>query len=113
MTVVKGKLQVFSSHVFAIGLIGDGRQYGDGMGLETTVDQTLIRGLVTARPLFVLGLSLSSFGHGLLACHIVAHGNFPPWPHPVSALPIKAGVNLARAEPVTLAAPAPGRCLSR
>ena len=34
MTVVKGKLQVFSSHVFAIGLIGDGRQYGDGMGLE-------------------------------------------------------------------------------
>ena len=28
-------------------------------GIETTVDQTLMRGLVTAGPVFVLGLSLS------------------------------------------------------
>ena len=65
MTVVKTKLQVFSSHVFATGLVGDGRQYGDGTGLEATAEQSLIRGsLVTAHPLFVLGYPCLASGLG-------------------------------------------------
>ncbi len=50
MTVVKGEINGFApglQHGFGHHLDG---QHWDGMGLETTVDQALIRGLGTARP---------------------------------------------------------------
>src|ERR671912_419815 len=55
MTVVKGERRASA----ALRLCGRSPSFdglhGDGMGLETTVDQALIRGLATALPSFVLG----------------------------------------------------------
>src|SRR5580704_6825028 len=52
---------------------------GPGTELETTVDQTLIRGLVTAFRVFVSGLSaVSRTGVGQLLGHITSDGSSPP-----------------------------------
>jgi len=50
MTVVKGEARTELPRAYGMGFILLDGLHGDGMGLETTVDQTLIRGLATARP---------------------------------------------------------------
>ena len=50
MTVVKGDTRTYAPHVFDTDLLPLMGQRGDGMGLQTTVDPALIRGLVTALP---------------------------------------------------------------
>lgn len=57
---------------------------GWGWSSETTVDQTLIRGLGTGLPCLrlgaVLGLEGGRRAHRL--GHITSDGSSPPWPHP-------------------------------
>src|SRR5215210_3993235 len=88
MTVVKGERRASA----ALRLCGrspslDGL-HGDGMGLETTVDQARIRGLATALPSFVRGHPRLGSGVRRGALPHSGAREFPPWPHPVSVRPV-------------------------